>query len=228
MTQAFTEPVYEGPLDALLQLIEDEKLAITDVSLAKVTDRYLAHVETLERWHLPEISDWLVIAARLILLKSRALLAVPEDETEESDDLAAQLMEYKRMKELATRLGDGLAEHAPLVGGRPQRVTYDGGMVTDGIDLDGLERAFADLIANLPAPRPLAEESLEPQVTLEECVTAVRERVSGGRTAFAQLFEGLKSRVTMIVTFLAVLELVKQRQVIVSGTGPSLTLEGRA
>lgn len=228
MNQAVTEPVYDGPLDALLQLIEAEELAITDISLAKVTDRYLAHVETLERRHLPEISDWLVIAARLILLKSRALLAVPEDEIEETDDLAAQLIEYKQMKQLAEQLGDGLAETTPLLGGRPQKVAHDGEMVTDGVDISALEQAFAELIINLPAPKPLAEESLEPQVTLEECVASVKQRVTAGKTGFTKLFEGVKSRVTMIVTFLAVLELVKQRQLAVSGSGSNLALEARA
>lgn len=222
-----TLQAYDGPLDALLQLIEAEELTITDFSLAKVTDRYLAHVETLERHHLPEISDWLVIAARLILLKSRALLAVPEDEMEETDDLAAQLIEYKQMKDLAERLGDELAEQAPLVGGRPQRVAYDGGMVTGGVDLSALEKAFTDLITNLPTPRPLSEESLEPQLTLEECVESVKHRVARGCIRFTKLFEGVKSRVTMIVTFLAVLELVKQRQLTVSSNGTGLMLEAR-
>jgi segregation and condensation protein A len=228
VTFAVKQETYEGPLDALLQLIEAEELDITTVSLAAVTDQYLAHVETLEQRNLPEISDWLVIAARLILLKSRALLAVPAGEDEEVDDLAAQLMEYKKMKELAEQLGRELDGAEYLTGGRPLRVTAPEQVVTDGVDIDGLHAAFVKVLEELPLTKPLRSETLEPQVTIEERIDAIRQTLRRGKTSFGSLFKGLQSRVAMIVTFLAVLELVKQRTLAVSGSGSELAVELRA
>lgn len=227
MTFAVKHETYEGPLDALLQLIEAEELDITTVSLAAVTDQYLSHVETLEKQNLPEISDWLVIAARLILLKSRALLAVPEEADEDGDDLAAQLMEYKKMKELAEQLGDQLSESEYLSGGRPLRVVAPDQVVTDGVSAEALHQAFIKALEDMPLERPTRTETLEPQVTIEERIEAVRDTLGNGKSSFASLFTGLKSRVAMIVTFLAVLELVKQRTLAVSGSGSGLSVELR-
>src|SRR6185295_15384281 len=101
-------PVYAGPLDLLLQLIERDELDITKVALAQVTDQFLSYLKVLESLNLGDIADFLVIAARLILIKSEALLPRPvvrePGEEDPADELARQLIAYKRYKEIALTL----------------------------------------------------------------------------------------------------------------------------
>ena len=101
-------PEYQGPLDLLLQLIEQEQLDITKIALAQVTDQYLARVRAMDEQNLKGIADFLVIAAKLILIKSEALLPRPpkraEGEEDPADELARQLLAYKRFKEIALTL----------------------------------------------------------------------------------------------------------------------------
>lgn len=202
---------FEGPLDLLLQLIEAEELEITTIALAEVTDQYLSRVKDLKREDLAEISDYLVIAARLLLLKSRALL--PEDsvsEEEDPDDLAAQLLEYKRFKEMALNLEERLQAPGRSFSKLPTAITLPEEVVTDGVDIDGLHHAFCEILDRMPEPTPLKEESLEPAVTIEECIDAIKTALAKGPAAFSAMFTKLQSRVQMIVTFLAILELIKQ------------------
>ena len=98
-------PVFEGPLDLLLQLIEHEELDVTKISLAQVTDQFLAYIKILESLNIADIAEFLVVAARLILIKSEALLPRPVErqpgEADPADELARQLIAYKRYKEIA-------------------------------------------------------------------------------------------------------------------------------
>lgn len=214
----FKQTNFEGPLDLLLQLIEDEELDITTVSLAEVTDQYLQHVKELSRENLPQISDYLVIAARLVLIKSRAILPTEEVEAEEADDLAAQLMEYKKVKELAARLGEGISDSRLSVGKSPDTLPLPDEPVFDGVDLEGLHQAFVEILEQLPEVPELPEESLEEQVTIEQCIDLVQTSLRKGPVAFRALFEPARGRTRMIVTFLAVLELIKQSSLKVENT----------
>ena len=102
MTYRFKLEKFEGPLDLLLELIEKEELRITELSLAKVADQYLEYIKNNENIHLENLSDFLSVASKLILIKSRALLPVlqfTDEEEGEIQDLARQLEEYKRFKE---------------------------------------------------------------------------------------------------------------------------------
>ena len=102
--------VYQGPLDLLLRLIEREELDITTVSLAVVTDQYLAYLAEVRERSAAQLADFLQVAGRLLVLKSRVLLPQPEEQAEgdellaDEDDLVAQLREYKRFKETAAKL----------------------------------------------------------------------------------------------------------------------------
>lgn len=223
MSLILKQAKFEGPLDLLLQLIEDEELEITEVSLAEITDQYLGHVKELSRENLPEISDYLVIAARLVLIKSRALLPIDEADDAEPDDLAAQLAEYKLFKEMAATLGAGL-EGGRSFGKVPSVLPKPEGIVADGVDLAGLHRAFVEILDRLPEPLDLPEETLEEQITIEQCIDRVRTSLTAGPVQFQHLFKDLKTRVQMIVTFLAVLELIKQSSLRVKTDAPQLTL----
>ena len=95
---------FSGPLDLLLQLIEQQKMEITEIAIAEVTEQYLEHIETLEDKDPEELSDFLVLAARLLLLKSRALLPLFADEEEDETDLARQLKMYKEFVEASKKI----------------------------------------------------------------------------------------------------------------------------
>ena len=224
MSLILKQAAFEGPFDLLLQLIEDEELEITEVSLAEVTDQYLGHVKQLSRENLPEISDYLVIAARLVLIKSRALLPTELAEDEEPDDLAAQLAEYKRFKAMAARFSEQMDSGRRSYGKAPSVLPRPEGIVADGVDLAGLHRAFVEILDRLPEPIELPEETLEEQLTIEECIDRVRTSLTAGPVQFHSLFSDLKSRLQMIVTFLAVLELIKQSSLRVKTDAPQLTL----
>lgn len=219
---------FEGPLDLLLQLIEHQELDITTISLATVTDDYLTHLKTLERQQLPEISDWLVVAARLLLLKSRALLPDRATDGVEPDDLAQQLTEYKLYKAAAAELDERMGSLHRSFGKSPSTVSPPAQVVVDGVDLTGLHQAFAEILERLPEPRALGEETLEQRLTIEECIDEVKIRLAKGPKAFEAVFTKLRSRVAIIVTFLAILELVKQRLLTVNYSRRQLTLSLRS
>jgi segregation and condensation protein A len=211
-------PVFEGPLDLLLYLIEREELDITAVSLAAVTEQYLAYMSLLENLVVDQIADFLVIAARLIYIKSQALLPrPPEMEVEEDvgDDLVRQLLAYKQFKQVAKGLGqreeEGLRSFIRLA--PPPKIE------TANVDLTGI--TVEDLLAAVrralavvePAP-PVGDVvkpftiTIRDQIALIERTLTVQPRVS-----FPQLLRQAHSRVEIIVTFLAVLELFKRRRI---------------
>lgn len=225
MSFTVKQETFEGPLDLLLKLIQKEELDITTIALREVTEQYLVRVKQLQRENIPEISDFLVIAARLILIKSRALLA--EDSAEEEDDLAGQLAEYKLFKELAGRLDEKISDSSRSFGKDPVQFVFEPQLVTDGTSTEALYGAFNDLIARLPDVEALTTESLDEQVSLEDCANAVRKHLERGARPFKELFTHLSSRLAMIVTFLAVLELIKQQALHVRTTNRQLMVAPR-
>lgn len=224
MSFIMKQRTFEGPLDLLLELIERQELDITTISLAAVTEDYLDQVRELERQNLPEISEFLVVAARLILLKSRALLPSLDDKEAEEDDLAARLREYQLYKSLAKQLSERLESDYASVGRAPTPVAPPATAVTEGVDLRGLHQAFVTVLDRLPAEPARAVETLEEQVTIEECIERVVGELADGPQPFERLFSAVRSRVAMIVSFLAILELVKQRRLAVTASAGTLTI----
>jgi len=210
-------PVFEGPLDLLLQLIEREELDVTTVALAKVTDQYLAYLEELEQRQVKELADFLVVAAKLLLIKSLALLSRPSEMTPEAEDvgdeLVQQLQVYKRFKEIAALLHEreegGLHSYlriAPLPHLEPQ---LDLGGVTF-LDLAPLVQEALDAT---PAP-PVGDVVTPSTVTIGEQIARIEERLARQRqVGFLEVLSDAASRVEVIVTLLALLELIKQHQV---------------
>ena len=214
--------VFEGPLDLLLQLIERDKLDISTVSLAQVTDQFLAYVKELEDVQADTLADFSVVAARLIWIKSRSLLPQPPkpDEEQEEDPgeaLARQLREYKRFKEVATRLAEieALGLHTyPRAGPLPELERHLEG---SGVTLDDLLAAFHRALAPLP-PTPLPSGVVTPfTLTISDQIHLIRRSTEGGQPVkFHELLHQARHRLEIIVTLLAILELLKRRQISVS------------
>jgi segregation and condensation protein A len=210
-------PVYEGPLDLLLQLIEHAELDITAVALARVTDQFLAYIHRLQ---VPadEISAFLVVAAKLIQIKSEALLPRPpiRDTGEEDlgEALARQLRIYKRFKELAGWLDERENRHLRtyLRVAPPPRV--EGRLDLSDITIADLLAAAEGIFAEEAEKQALGTVISAPRITIREKIAWIAERLSREpHTTFNNLMEEKPTRLEIVVTFLALLELVKRYRV---------------
>lgn len=209
--------MYEGPMDLLLHLIEREELDITKVALAQVTDQYLAYLAILKQVEAEFLTDFLVMAAKLLLIKSQALLPKPppslEDEEEEDvgDQLARQLRIYKQFKTVAETLRqretDGLRNYIRVA--LPPKLEPK--LTLGDVTLDDLIAAVRQALEVRP-PDPAVSEVVSPMtVTIGEQMTLIRtELTQRSQISFQGLLSQAASRVEIIVTFLALLELIKQ------------------
>jgi segregation and condensation protein A len=212
-------PVFEGPLDLLLHLIEREELDITQVSLAQITNQYLEYLGHLSERDPDSLADFLVVAAKLLLIKSRVLLPQPpasispEDE-DVGQDLIQQLIEYKRFKEAAHWLRQlderGMQSYIRLAGVPTMDQIVDLGEVT----LDDLLAAVCDVLAVKP-PEPSVNGAVAPvTISISDQMDLIERKTSKGRPlSFRRLLGRATTRMEVIVTLLALLELVKQLRV---------------
>jgi segregation and condensation protein A len=231
---AVSLPLFEGPLDLLLHLIEQEKLDISEISLVAVTDQYLKTIDQLEELAPGALADFLVVASRLLYIKSTRLLPKPvaanEEDEDTSENLVRHLLEYRQYKRAASDLR-GREDKGNRLFVRPPTTI-------DLSELSQKQPEFGELDVTLlqrALKRALARISVEPPppqvkpytVTVAERIESVRSQLAGTRQAdgavrpflFSQLMGEGSSRLEIIVTFLAVLELVKQREVVAQQDG---------
>jgi segregation and condensation protein A len=215
--------VFQGPLDLLLHLIKREELDITTVSLAQVTDQYLEYISLLEELNAEILADFLVIAAKLLLIKSEMLLPRPpgapgeEEEEDVGDELARQLIEYKKFKEAAL----GLREREEIGFRAYVRLAPLPKLERSLLDLEDV--SLADLVEavrlalNVRPPAPSVSEVVAPfTITVAEKMALIEERLERQRrVSFNHLLAQAASRLEIIVTFLAVLELIKLKGIVV-------------
>ena len=206
---------FEGPLDLLLHLIERRELDVTAVSLLEVTEQYLAHLRAADRIDVARLAEFIAIGARLLLLKSRALLPRPseEEDGEEEEDpeaLVAALREYRRYRDLAGELrsrgdaGRSYRREAPP----PERPPGSG---LDGVEMEALAAVFRGVLERVAAEQasatpPVPRERVRLRERIEVLVARLEE---DRRLSFRGLLEGSRSRLQVVVDFLAVLELIK-------------------
>ncbi len=216
-TQAF-----EGPLDLLLQLIEERKLFVSDISLAKVTDDFIAHVKQFESLPIGESAHFILVASTLLLIKSKSLLPglnLTEDEQSDIHDLETRLKIYKRIKEASQHV-------AMLFGGdmifpQSQSRRIDPVFAPDPeFTLEKALFSLKDLINRLPKKETLPKHVVSKVINLEDMISNLTNRINTQlRMSFSQFTAGHKGeRVNVIVSFLAMLELVKQGILEVSQT----------
>jgi segregation and condensation protein A len=209
-------PAFRGPLDLLLSLIERRRLEITEISLATVADQYLQAVRALPRQDPDLLAEFLVIGARLLLLKSRALLPQPPalEEEEPVDDLAERLEAYRRVKEVALLLGARLESggQAFTHPARPGQRDYQPPLAP--IEAETLARLWS-AISQRQRPAPAGEPALPPRVEVAERLRLLRALIAQrGRLSWEEVAG--ETRDELIATFLAVLELVRRSELTVS------------
>ncbi|MFV9503649.1 MAG: segregation and condensation protein A [Oscillochloridaceae bacterium umkhey_bin13] len=225
MSYAIQLPSFNGPLDLLLRLIERDELDITTIALARVADQYLAHVRSLDAPEPRAMAEFVSLAARLILIKSRALLPQPTPPTpplpadQDAEALAHQLREYRRYKQAAALLRSWHEDErrtflrlAPLaleLDLAPPPVKHS---VADLINALQRRMQLALPLDDQPAPIRLG-----PRLTVAHVAERVRDRLAHQAWfSFEDLFDLIVTREDVIVTFWAVLELLKRQAITLS------------
>ncbi|UCC63571.1 MAG: segregation/condensation protein A [Anaerolineae bacterium] len=213
-------PLFEGPLDLLLHLIEREELDITKISLAQVTDQYLAYISRLEELNPETLADFLVIAARLLLIKSQVLLPRPETELPAADKedpgeaLARQLREYKRFKEVAQYLKERAASGFCTFVRIAPPPELPRSVDLSGVSLNDLLVAWQQALLTQLPEQDLRVPSPQPTITIGDKIALIRRRLAQqDRVTFSSLLIETSSRLAVIVTFIALLEMLKSQEV---------------
>lgn len=220
---------FEGPLDVLLQLIERQRLEISELSLIAVTDGFLAYIEQLDRPPPRLLAEFAGIAARLLVLKSRALLprATQNESEEEVDDLAGQLREYQRVKSLAAEMRRneerGWRSYPPQ-NGTPERIVNVRLVVPA---LDQMRATFLRALARQPVVPDIAP--IRPVLSIAEMARRIMSLAirPGCRTRFASLVAGTTRHET-VAAFVALLTLWSRREVSVEQARPFGEIEFHA
>lgn len=211
--------VFEGPLELLLDLVEKRKLLINDISLAEVTDEYMATVSHMQQLSLPNTASFVQLAATLLLIKSKSLLPVltlTEEEEQGIDDLEIRLKRYQLYRDIALDVGKQFG--ATISHERQFAPSAKPLFVTDKYTtLNGLEGAIGDVLVNLPKKETKPKVQVRKVISLEEMMDRLQKRIeSQMKLKFSELVDDNKEKTHVIVGFLAILESVKQGSVLVA------------
>ena len=228
MTTRVQVEIFEGPLDLLLHLIKKNEVSISDIPIATITEQYLATLEVMQAFNLDVAGEFLVMAATLIHIKSRMLLPLTDAEEDEEEgvdpreELVRRLLEYQRFKDAADQLerrevltrdvfvrSVAPAEEVPAPGFRE-------------VSVFELLTALKQVLDRLP--KDVVHEVMLDKITVREKMTLLLDHLRAqGKTLFESLFAEVKTRMEVVVTFLAMLELVKVRAIRIfqeEATGP--------
>jgi segregation and condensation protein A len=211
---AIATPVFEGPLELLLTLAEREDVDILQVPLKDLTDAYLVALAAIEVPDPEEMADFLWMASRLLLLKSIRLLPGEEPDPEETDllgweeDVRRRLDEYRAYKQMAQGLMERAGAEAYAFPPPARPVETEG--QEQPLEIDRLLEAFQSVLARIP-PRPVVVTGRG--WTLDEKLELLRERLRGGPLDFLELILESEDRLEAVVTFVALLELLRRGEV---------------
>lgn len=212
---------FTGPLDLLLHLIRKNEMVITDIPIAEITAQYLAVIDTLQTLNLDLAGEFLLMAATLLHIKSRMLLPqVAEDGAEEEDEedpraeLVRRLLEYQKYKDAAARLDELPQLHRDVFARSipAPEVTEEGEGEFAAVGLYDLVQALQQLLRE--RPEPLIHQVYAETLSVADRINQILGALQGQQSlAFTELFAAESGRQEVIVTFLALLELVKMRLV---------------
>lgn len=204
---------FEGPLELLLDLIERRKLLINDVALAAVTDEYIAYTKSLEEHPIPETADFVYVASTLLLIKSKSLLPVLDLTTEEEntiEELAHRLKLYQLFRDISADIGNRFG--VTMLYEKPFIAPSDPLFVTDKYSsVPALREAMNNVLSNLIKKPFTPQTTVRKVISLEDTMKQLEKRIlTQFKMKFSDFTKDAGERGTVIVGFLAVLELVKQ------------------
>lgn len=234
MTVLYKLESFEGPLDLLLHLIDKAEIDIQDISISEITDQYIEYLEAMQELELDVTSEFLVMAATLLAMKSRQLLPKPPvtdepwvsfDEEEGEDpreELIRKLIEYRKYKAIANQLREQEYERSLVFTRDPADLSPFVPEVRDtlppGLHVDDLVRAFAKAMRRVAGRNRIAaiqRDEISIKDRIREIMDALKSRSESGegKVLFSQLIGDQPDRQEVVVTFLAILELMKRRMV---------------
>ncbi len=210
-------PIFEGPLDLLLSLIEKRKLFINDISLAKVTDDYIEHVKRMDQYPISDSAHFILIASTLLLIKSKSLLptlTVSEEEQGSMDELEKRLALYQRFKELALNVKNLFGTKIIFSKTESKNIVPVFSPEPD-ITPQSMLAHMQEAINNLPKKEQTPKAVIKKVVSLEDMIVDLSNRVKSAIKMSFKEFSGAKKgnqteKTHIVVSFLAMLELVKQ------------------
>ncbi|MBC1429722.1 segregation/condensation protein A [Listeria seeligeri] len=223
----FKVDAFEGPLDLLLHLIGQLEVDIYDIPMAEITDQYMEFVHTMQEMELDVASEYLVMAATLLAIKSKMLLPKQEleidydtlvEEEDPRDALVEKLMEYKRFKEAAKELKEKEAERSFYFSKPPMDLAeYDDGSNVAELDvsLNDMLSAFNKMLRRKKLNKPMHTRITSQEISIDDRMDSVMEKLQkqqNHRLRFDELFEE-QTKEQLVVTFLALLELMKRKLV---------------
>lgn len=223
-----TLPQYTGPYDALLSLIDTKELSISDVALSEVTEQFLTYLDTLEQRDPAAVADFLTVAARLLLLKSSLLLPTFQVVEEEEVSLTDRLKLYERFQAAAQYIAEAW-DGAAYLAERPRIMVEPEVQFiwAENITTDSLQSAMARVIASRKPPKPLPKTSIDKTVSLKETISRLRTALKPGSKSSFWAYADKRSKTSVIIHFLALLELTKLGSVVPAQAGhfTDITLE---
>lgn len=215
--------VFEGPLDLLLHLIEKAEVDIYDIPIAEITDQYIGYIHLMQELDLDIASEFLVMAATLLEIKSKMLLPKPKKEVTGEEyidpraELVAKLLEYKKYKDITSELKDKLGVYEKVFYKLPEPIED---YITDfnsisNVTVDMLYASFQNiLIKSSKVKKPNIREIFREIVTVDDKIKHISKLlITRPSFYFTELFENCEDKYEIIVTFLALLELIKRKSI---------------
>ena len=206
--------IFEGPLDTLLSLIEKRKLFINDISLAQVADDYIGYIKSLESFPIADSAHFILIASTLVLIKSKSLLptlSLTEDEQHSIEDLEKRLSEYQKYKALSRHLRErfGIYTEYLRLPSKDKIIVF---APDKDISIERIHEVIRSVILQIPKKELVPRVVIEKVISLEEMIESLTNRITASmKMSFKDFVSmGKTEKVNVIVSFLAMLELVKQ------------------
>lgn len=205
---------FEGPLDLLLQLIERRKLCVNDVSLSEITDNYCDHVRSLEQYSFAKVSDFIIVAATLMHIKSVSLLPtiqLTKEESSDVEDLQGRLMKLQEMRNLGDHIRGQYLVTRIFPRGEIKRQPFPSFSPSPTLNTATIYNSLRSMLAQMPVVEKKPEVTIKKIVHLEEVIENMVKKIQKSITMSFREFSGNSTeRVNIIVNFLAMLELVKR------------------
>jgi len=221
MSFSIKTEVFEGPLELLLSLIEKRKLLINDISLAQVTDDFIHYLESHPEMPIYQSSQFIVIASTLLLIKSKSLLPtleLTEEESKNVEDLELRLKIYQKYKEAGEKIAEIFGKNISFE--RNYVPTNDEVIFapSKNISIDSIKESAMRALQKLPKVEKLPQAIVRKVVSLEETIQKLTHRVKNNLQMSFREFAGVgkEEKVNVIVSFIAMLELVKQGMIAVT------------
>jgi len=206
--------IFEGPLDTLLSLIEKRKLFINDISLAQVADDYIAYIKSLKDFPIADSAHFILIASTLVLIKSKSLLptlSLSEEEQGSIDDLEDRLKQYQKYKALSVHLRErfGINVEYLRLPSKEQKIVFTPDKNTS---TRRLHETILSVIQQIPKKEFVPKAIIQKVISLEETIESLTKRITESMKMSFKDFSGIGKveKVNVIISFLAMLELVKQ------------------